>query len=141
MRVIILISFFLSLMACSEPVEHNCADFKTGKFKVNKVDSLISETLITRSKQYQIEEFTQYYKRDFEGKLIKKTSKHLDSFTVKWVNDCEFVLKKIHPKNRIERKAFFVRILTTTKDSYYFEGRFEDNKSLTYQTAYRIKKD
>jgi len=138
MRLILVLSVLFAFISCEE-VERDCNTYKTGQFKVNKVDSLISETRITRTEVYQIEEFEQYYKRDFNGKLIKQTEKHKDTFLINWVNDCEFVLKKIHPKNKLERKAFFIKILTTNVNSYFFEGRFEDNKGLIYQTAYRIK--
>ncbi len=138
MRNLLILLFLLSLGACQE-IDRDCASYKTGTFKVKKVDSLISETIITRTKKYQIEAFEQYYKRDFNGKLIKKTEKHQDTFHIRWVNDCEFVLKKKNPKNRLERKAFFIKILSTTDSTYDFEGRFEDNKGITYQTAYRIK--
>jgi hypothetical protein len=138
MRLSLILSIIVTFISCTE-VKRDCNAYKTGQFKVNKVDSLISETYITRTQDYQIEEFEQYYKRDFNGKLIKHTEKHKDTFHIHWVNDCEFVLKKLHPKSKLERKAFFIKILTTKVDSYYFEGRFEDNKGLIYQTAYRIK--
>jgi hypothetical protein len=37
------------------------------------------------------------------------------------VNDCEFVLQKLHPKNIQEKKAISMRIVSTTKNSYTFE--------------------
>lgn len=135
MRLIYIIFALIYLVSCQQQTR-NCNDYRTGLFKVAKVDSLISETLIECTENYQIETFEQYYKRDFNGNLVKTLEKHQDTFSINWVNNCEFVLKKKHPINKFERKAFFVKILTTTDESYYFQGRFEDNKGLTYQTAY-----
>lgn len=47
-----------------------------------------------------------------------------DTSTVRWINDCEFVLQKLHPKNREERKGIHMKILTTTENSYIFEYSF-----------------
>jgi hypothetical protein len=49
----------------------------------------------------------------FEGKT--------DTSTIRWVNDCEYVLEKLHPKNLQEKKAIDMRILTTSKKTYTFE--------------------
>ena len=54
----------------------------------------------------------------------------VDSASVRWVNDCEFVLTKINPKSMSEEKAIHFKILTTTATSYNFEYNFvgETNK-------------
>ena len=44
-----------------------------------------------------------------------------DTASIRWVNDCEYVLTKLHPKNNQEKKPILIKILTTTKDSYTFE--------------------
>jgi hypothetical protein len=44
-----------------------------------------------------------------------------DTASIRWVNDCEYVLKKLHPKTMAEQKAITIKILTTTKNSYTFE--------------------
>ena len=49
----------------------------------------------------------------FEGKV--------DSSSVRWINDCEFVLEKINPKNMAEKQAIHMKILSTTENSYTFE--------------------
>ena len=47
-----------------------------------------------------------------------------DTASVRWVNDCEFILQKLHPKNMKEQKAISMKILFTEKNSYTFEYAF-----------------
>ncbi|OXA92388.1 DNA topoisomerase IV [Flavobacterium hercynium] len=95
----------LTLFSCYD-AEHNCKDFKTGKFKFEfEVDGVKKTTLFERKDGIEIE--------TFEGKT--------DTSLVRWVSDCEYVLQKKHPKNMAEEKAISMKILTTTKDSYVFE--------------------
>jgi len=44
-----------------------------------------------------------------------------DTASVRWVNDYEFILQKLHPKNMIEEKAISMRILSTKDKTYTFE--------------------
>jgi hypothetical protein len=105
MKKIILLSPLLLLMSCYN-VERNCADFKTGKFKFEyEIDGVKKTTVFERNDSIEIE--------TFEGKT--------DTATIRWVNDCEYVLQKKHPKNKAEEKAIGMKILTTTKNSYTFE--------------------
>lgn len=105
MKKNLLFSVLLALISCYN-VEHNCKDFKTGKFKFDyKVNGKEKTTVFERKDSIEIE--------TFEGKT--------DTSTIRWVNDCEYVLLKIHPKNRSEKKAISMKILTTAKNSYIFE--------------------
>ncbi len=104
-KKIILILPLLLLMSCYD-VEHNCKDFKTGKFKFDyKVKGVTQTTFFERKDSIEIE--------TYEGKT--------DTSSIRWVNDCEYILKKIHPKNMAEEKAIDMKILTTTKKTYTFE--------------------
>lgn len=95
----------LLLLSCYN-VERNCKDFKTGKFKFEyEVDGVKKTTVFERNDSIEIE--------TFEGKT--------DTSSIRWVNDCEYILQKIHPKNMAEEKAITMKILTTTKNSYTFE--------------------
>ena len=40
------------------------------------------------------------------------------------INDCEFILQKLHPKNMKEEKAISMKILFTEKNRYTFEYCF-----------------
>lgn len=105
MKQIILLLPILLLTSCYN-MERNCADFKTGKFKFEyEIDGVKKTTVFERNDSIEIE--------TFEGKT--------DTSTVRWVNDCEYVLQKKHPKNKAEEKAIDMKILTTSKNSYTFE--------------------
>ena len=100
-----LIIIILSLTSCYNH-ERNCKDVKTGKFKFEyTVDGKKQTTYFQRKDSIEIE--------TFNGKT--------DSSTIRWVNDCEYILTKIRPKTIQEKKSISMRILTTSKNSYTFE--------------------
>jgi len=103
-----LISFCFFLTSCYEQ-QRNCTDFKNGKFEFSQeIDGKLETSTFIRTDSLQIETF----------RGITDTS------TVRWINDCEFVLQKLHPKNRAERKSIHMKILTTTSNGYSFEYSF-----------------
>lgn len=105
MKKIIFLLPLLLLMSCYD-VERNCKDFKTGKFKFEyEVNGVKKTTFFERKDSIEIE--------TFDGKT--------DTASIRWVNDCEYILQKIHPKNMAEKKAINMKILTTSKNSYIFE--------------------
>ncbi|SDH22836.1 hypothetical protein SAMN04488062_105113 [Flavobacterium omnivorum] len=105
MKKILLLLPLVSLLSCYD-AERNCKDFKTGKFKFEyEVEGVKKTTVFERNDSIEIE--------TFEGKR--------DTASIRWVNDCEYVLLKLHPKNMAEEKAIGMKILTTTKNSYTFE--------------------
>jgi hypothetical protein len=105
MKKIILLAPLLLLISCYN-AERNCADFKTGKFKFEyEINGVKKTTVFERNDSIEIE--------TYEGKT--------DTSTIRWVNDCEYVLQKKHPKNKAEEKAISMKILTTSKNSYTFE--------------------
>lgn len=105
MKKIIFLLPLLLLLSCYD-VERNCKDFKTGKFKFEyEVDGVKKTTFFERKDSIEIE--------TFDGKT--------DTASIRWVNDCEYILQKIHPKNMAEKKAINMKILTTSKNSYIFE--------------------
>ena len=105
MKKIVFLLPLLLLMSCYD-AERNCKDFKTGKFKFEyEVDGVKKTAIFERNDSIEIE--------TFEGKT--------DTASIRWVNDCEYVLLKLHPKNMAEEKAIGMKILTTSKNSYTFE--------------------
>lgn len=105
MKKIIVLPALLLLLSCYD-AERNCKDFKTGKFKFEyEVEGVKKTALFERNDSIEIE--------TFEGKT--------DTASIRWVNDCEYVLLKLHPKNMVEKKAIGMKILTTKKNSYTFE--------------------
>ena len=105
MKKIIVLLPLLLLFSCYN-VENNCKDFKTGKFKFEyEVNGIKKTTVFERNDSIEVE--------TFEGKT--------DTASIRWVNDCEYILQKLHPKNMVEEKAIVMKILTTSKNSYTFE--------------------
>jgi hypothetical protein len=105
MKKIVFLPLFIILISCYNQ-ERNCKDFKTGKFEfIQKINGVEKKSTFERKDKIQIE--------TFEGKT--------DTASIRWINDCEYILQKLHPKNRMEQKAINMKILTTSKNSYTFE--------------------
>ena len=105
MKKLFLLLLVPVLFSCYEN-ERNCADFKIGKFKFeHTVNGKVETTMFERTEDLEIE--------TYNGKT--------DTSSVRWTNDCEYILKKLNPKNMEEQKAVAMKILSTTKDSYTFE--------------------
>ena len=84
----------------------DCTDFKTGSFRFEyEIEGQKKVTEFVRTETLEVE--------TFEGKT--------DSSSVRWINDCEYILQKINPKNMQEKKAVHMKILSTTENSYTFE--------------------
>jgi len=105
MKKLFILPALLMLLSCYER-ERNCTDFKIGKFKFeHEIDGVKRTTLFERQQNIEIE--------NFEGDV--------DTSTVRWINDCEYILQKINPKNMQEKKAVHMKILSTKEKSYTFE--------------------
>ncbi|MFM9988273.1 DNA topoisomerase IV [Flavobacterium sp.] len=105
MKKLFILPLLLLFASCYNQ-ERNCAAFKTGKFTFTQViDNVKKTSTFERTENLQIE--------TFEGKT--------DTATVRWVNDCECILQKLHPKNMQEKKSISMRIMTTNKKTYTFE--------------------
>lgn len=105
MKYLSFLVFILLFTSCYETDRH-CTDFKTGTFTFNYVIDGVEKTgKFVRTEHYNID----YY----ENKI--------DSASIRWINDCEFIQMKVNPKNKSEERAIHMKILNTTKDSYTFE--------------------
>lgn len=89
--------------------ERTCKDFKTGKFT--------SETTVEGKK------FTSSFERN-DSVQIENYNAVIDTFSIRWINDCEYILENLKPKNRAEKKAIHVKILNTKDLKYNFEYSF-----------------
>lgn len=108
MKKLTLLLLALVIISCNEH-ERNCKDFRTGKFEfIQTIDGKKYVSTFTRTDKLQIE--------TYNGKT--------DTATVRWVNDCEFILQKLHPKSMQEEKAISMKILFTEKNRYTFEYSF-----------------
>ena len=99
----------LTLLTSCYNQERNCTDFKTGKFtSETEIEGKKYTSTFERNDSIQIE--------SYEGKI--------DTFKVRWTNDCEYIIQNTNPKNREEKKPVQMKILTTDSDSYTFEYSF-----------------
>ncbi len=105
MRYALLMLTVLFLTSCQE-FSRDCADFKTGTFEFEAlVGTEVQKTVFVRSDSIEID----YY----QGKA--------DTASIRWINDCEYIVKKLNPRNRREEKAIHIKILTTDGREYTFE--------------------
>ncbi len=105
MRFFTLFIPLLFLSSCYEK-ERNCSDFKIGTFEFEALSGTeVFKTTITRNDSLEID--------FYQGKS--------DTSSIRWINDCEYVLEKFHPKNQAEKKAILIKILTTEGENYTFE--------------------
>ncbi|MCW8980600.1 MAG: DNA topoisomerase IV [Altibacter sp.] len=122
MRFCYLFSLLL-FVGCYEP-ERNCTDFKTGTFEFEAVvGTEVLTTTFVRNDSIEIDYF--------RGKA--------DTSTVRWINDCEYIVKKKNPKNRSEEKAIHMKILTTGKNEYVFEYNVVGETRKQKGTAKKVK--
>ena len=93
-------------------VERDCKEFRTGYFEFSTSinDSIVKSTFI-RTDNYEIEQF----------KGVKDS--------IRWDNECEFILTKINPSTNQEKRPIRIKILRTMGDSYDFEYSQVSNPS------------
>lgn len=102
---ILFFSLFLSISGCYH-IERNCTNFHTGRFEFEAlIDGELAKTTFIRNDSIEID--------FYQGKR--------DTSTIRWINDCEYIVKKINPKNMAEQKALHMKILTTDGNTYVFE--------------------
>lgn len=120
----VVLSLFLSLfVSCYEP-EQNCNDFQEGIFEFEAfVEGELKKTRFVRNGEIEIE----YY----DGKA--------DTSSIRWINECEYVLKNINPKNREAKNAMLFKILTTNKNQYTFEYSLVGSDNKQKGTAYKVE--
>ena len=112
-RILPLLFLYLLTASCFNQ-EKNCKDFHTGTFQF---ETYLNGELVTsefiRNDSIEIEKF--------QGKT--------ETSTVRWINDCEYILRNTNPNSMAEEKAIHMKILTTTKDGYTFEyGQVGDSQ-------------
>ena len=105
MRILCVLVLCFCLSGCYQ-VERNCSDFKTGTFEFSYiVDGEEKTGTFVRTDDYNIDYF----------------DNKIDSASVRWINDCEFIQKTLKPKSKAEEKAIHFKIISTTEDTYTFE--------------------
>ena len=93
------------LSSCYEP-ERNCEDFRTGTFEFESyLEGELVKSRFERNDSIEIDYF--------RGRA--------DTSSVRWINDCEYLISNLNPKNRAEEKPIHIKILTTKDNTYTFE--------------------
>ena len=122
MKKTTLLLLYIITLSCYQQ-ERKCTDFKTGKFEfTQEIDGKKQTSIFTRTNDLQIE--------TYNGKT--------DTASVRWVNDCEFILQKLHPKNMTEKKAISMKILFTKDNTYTFEYGFVGDEKKTTRNCNKI---
>lgn len=94
------------VVSCQAPPQRNCELYKEGSFSfTTTINGQEETTFFKRKGNLEIEVFN----------AVNDTS------SVRWINNCEYVLRKLKPKNKAEEKSIHIKILTTTDSSYIFE--------------------
>lgn len=105
MKKFLLLPVAIVLVSCYNQ-EKKCQDFRTGTFVFEQeIEGVKHTSTFIRKENIEIE--------TYNGKT--------DTASIRWVNDCEYVLQKLNPKNRAEQKGVSMRILTTKDNEYTFE--------------------
>lgn len=103
---IVMLGLFLTLSSCFTPEKH-CDRFKTGTFEYQTyADGELIKAKIVRNDSLEID----YY-----------NPQEPDSSAIRWINECEYVLKKYNAKSADEKQSFKMRIIETEADRYTFE--------------------
>ena len=105
MRNVFITVLLLFCASCFGP-DRNCSEFKTGKFRFTSI--VLGDTLTTQFVRTDSVEVDYYLNR-------------VDSSSVRWLNDCECIVKKLRPLSYQDSKAVHMKILTTTENTYTFE--------------------
>lgn len=124
-----IIRFFLPALlvsACFTPPK-DCKQFKTGTFEYQTyADGELIKARIVRNDSIEIDYFDE---------------KNPDTSQIRWVNDCEYILKKYNPKSADERVSFKMKIIDTEEDNYTFQFSQMGQKKVKEFNAIRLEKD
>lgn len=111
------------LGSCYNP-PRKCEDFKEGTFRFTSlIDGEEQTTVFERNGSIEIDYF--------KGKA--------DTSSIRWINSCEYVVKKINPRSKAEEKAIHMKIISTTDSSYVFEYGLVGSANKSKGTAIKVK--
>lgn len=111
----------LIFLSCYAP-ERDCQAFRNGRFTFSsEIGGETKTTTFVRRDSVEIDYF--------DGKA--------DTSSVRWINECEYVVKKLNPANAAEEKSIHMKILSTTADSYIFEYQIIGASGKSTGTAYK----
>ena len=124
MKSFIALLFTALIYSCNTP-ERNCANFHKGTFEFEPyLNGELAKTTFIRNDSIEID--------FFQGKS--------DTASIRWINDCEYIVRKLNPKSMAEEKAIHMKILTTDGNTYTFEyGLVGAKKNKQKGTAIKVK--
>ncbi len=113
------------LLSSCYSVERNCKDFQIGTFEFT----------------YEINGETKTGKSVRTDSLsIDYYDSKIDTFTIRWVNECEFVGRKLHPIDFVDSKPIQMKIISTKDNTYLLEySLLEDQKNKKRGTVTKIE--
>ncbi len=104
--------------------DRDCTNYHTGTFEFETfLDGELAKTTFVRNGNIEIDYF--------RGKS--------DTAKIRWINNCEYIVQKLHPKSMAEEKAIHMKILTTDKNTYTFEYGLVGAANKQRGTAKKIK--
>ncbi len=105
LKRLLIILFSMSMVFCYSP-NRSCETYRTGNFEFTEMlNGKSVTTIFSRNDSLEI--------AHFQGKT--------DTSAVRWINPCEYIIKKIHPHSNAEKQSIHIKILSTTDSSYIFE--------------------
>jgi len=120
-KVIFLVLIACLAVACYQP-ERDCNNYKTGTFTfAYQIGDSLKTGRFVRGEKYSVDYF----------------DNKIDSASIRWFNDCEFVLQDLDSKVGIHYK-----IIATTDSSYTFQYKNtvkDPNKKLVVKTGTAYK--
>lgn len=125
MRYLLLFFISFSFISCYN-AERKCEDFRTGTFEFEAfLDNELLKTTFVRNDSIEIDYF--------QGKA--------DTSSIRWINDCEYILQKLNPKSLDEERAVHIKILTTQGNTYTFEYGIVGQTNKQKGTAVKVTDD
>ncbi|HLS31010.1 MAG TPA: hypothetical protein VK021_09145 [Flavobacteriaceae bacterium] len=124
--------FYFSLLgllivsSCFTP-KKNCERFKTGTFEYQTyADGELIKAKIVRNDSLEID----YY-----------NPQEPDTSSIRWINECEYILRKYNPKSSDEKQSFKMKIIETETNRYTFEFSQVGQDMVKEFNATRIEED
>lgn len=104
-KTLLALTLLTLVVSCYQP-RRDCQKFKNGKFSFTVIlDGEEQTTTFVRNDTMEIDYFEE----------------KADTSSVRWINDCEYIVKKLNPENRSEEKSVHMKIVSTKDSSYVFE--------------------
>ncbi len=120
MKLLFTILFFLFIYSCNNN-QINILELREGTFETT-LPKKNTKSIAVRTKTIQIE--------TYNGKK--------DTFAIKWLNNFEYELLKIHPKSSLDSIPFMVKITKLSHNGYSFKAHYKGNKYIQKGKAIKL---